>query len=263
MTQTGARPVLDDAPAGASVAPGQAGNALASRVDRLAALAPPAFLVLALVTFVALLLTGHDVARWLAVPVAVLVVTSPHLLELARPAARLLDTGRQARVGLLVRRATSLERSRHVDTPVLDASPVTTGRLRLRSIAVVGRLSKAAALQAAAAVEQGSEDPVARAIVEGARLARLQLPPTTDFTTHPGEGATARIKGTQVTVGQAALFDDVDQSLREHARRSGGTTVFVGWDGVAKAALTVEAEVRTSSPAPSSGCADSGSRPGR
>ena len=83
----------------------------------------------------------------------------------------------------------------------------------------------------------------------GAQQARLTLPPIRDFTTNPGEGATARVNGTEVTVGKAALFESVDDQLRAHAAGRGGTTVFVGWDGVAQAALTVEDTVRESSSA--------------
>jgi P-type Cu+ transporter len=141
-----------------------------------------------------------------------------------------------------------LEDTRRVDTVVLDKTgTVTTGQLRLRSIAVRGSLSKKAALTAAAAVEQGSEHPIARAVVEGAALARLDLPRIRDFQSNPGEGATARIKDTEVTVGKAALFESVDPALLEHAGSHAGTTVFVGWDGVAEAALTVEDTVRESS----------------
>ncbi len=70
-----------------------------------------------------------------------------------------------------------------------------------------------------------------------------------DFQANPGEGATARIKDTEVTVGKAVLFEGVAPELLEHARSNAGTTVFVGWDGVAQAALTVEDTVRDSSKA--------------
>lgn len=217
-------------------------------VDRAAALLVPVVLVIALAALVGWLVTDSD--RPLALAVAVLVGASPGALALAIPSALRVATGRSAELGILVKGTEPLEQSRHVDTIVLEQTgTVTTGDLRLRSIAVRGRLSKAAALKAAAAVEQGSTHPIARAIIAGAALARIELPRITDFATNPGEGSTARIKDTEVTVGRAALFDHVDPSLLNHARTHGGRTVFVGWNGTAHAALTVEDAVRETSAA--------------
>ena len=227
----------------------QTGKAKVQRLaDRVSAVFVPTVLVIALVTFVAWLATGHDVARSLAVAVTVLIIACPCALGLATPTALLVGTGRGAQLGTLIKGPQVLEDTRRVDTVVLDKTgTVTTGQLRLRSIAVRGSLSKKAALTAAAAVERGSEHPIARAVVEGAELARIELPRIHDFQASPGEGASARIKDTEVTVGKAALFESVDPALLEHAARHGGTTVFVGWDGVAEAALTVEDTVRDSS----------------
>jgi Cu+-exporting ATPase len=229
----------------------QTGKADVQRLaDRVSSVFVPVVLVLALVTFVAWLATGHDLGTSLAVAVTVLIIACPCALGLATPTALLVGTGRGAQLGTLIKGPQVLEDTRRVDTVVLDKTgTVTTGELRLRSIAVLGKLSKKAALTAAAAVEQGSEHPIAQAIVDGARLARLELPRIHDFEANPGEGATARIKDTEVTVGKAVLFESVAPELLEHARASAGTTVFVGWDGVAQAALTVEDTVRESSKA--------------
>ena len=229
----------------------QTGKADVQRLaDRVSAVFVPVVLVLAVVTFVGWLATGHDVGTALAVAVTVLIIACPCALGLATPTALLVGTGRGAQLGTLIKGPQVLEDTRRVDTVVLDKTgTITTGELRLRSIMVRGKLSKKAALTAAAAVEQGSEHPIARAVVEGARLARLELPRIHDFEANPGEGATARIKDTEVTVGKAVLFESVDPELLEHARDNAGTTVFVGWDGVAQAALTVEDTVRDSSKA--------------
>jgi Cu+-exporting ATPase len=229
----------------------QTGKADVQRLaDRVSAVFVPVVLVIALATFVTWLATGHGLARSLAVGVTVLIIACPCALGLATPTALLVGTGRGAQLGTLIKGPQVLESTRRVDTVVLDKTgTVTTGELHLRSIAVRGRLSKKAALTAAAAVEQGSEHPIAQAIVAGARESGIELPRITDFEANPGEGATARIKDTEVTVGKAALFEDVDPTLAEYAATNAGTTVFVGWDGVAQAALTVEDTVRESSAA--------------
>ncbi|GAA5029545.1 heavy metal translocating P-type ATPase [Terrabacter aeriphilus] len=218
--------------------------------DRVSAVFVPVVLAVALVTLVAWLATGHDLARSLSVAVTVLIIACPCALGLATPTALLVGTGRGAQLGTLIKGPQVLEDTRRVDTVVLDKTgTVTTGELRLRSIAVRGKLSKKAALTAAAAVEQGSEHPIAQAVVAGARLARIDLPAIRDFQANPGEGAAARIRDTEVTVGKAVLFESVDRELLDHAARQAGTTVFVGWDGVAQAALTVEDTVRETSAA--------------
>jgi Cu+-exporting ATPase len=227
----------------------QTGKAPVQRLaDRVSAVFVPVVLVIALGTFVAWLATGHDLATALAVAVTVLIIACPCALGLATPTALLVGTGRGAQLGTLIKGPQVLEDTRRVDTVVFDKTgTVTTGHLRLRTIAVRGALSKKAALTAAAAVEQGSEHPIARAIVEASRQARVTLPRIHDFTTNPGEGASARIKDTEVTVGKPALFESVDPTLLRHAADHGGTTVFVGWGGTARAALTVEDTVRDSS----------------
>jgi P-type Cu+ transporter len=227
----------------------QTGKADVQRLaDRVSAVFVPVVLVIAAATLIAWLATGHDLGQAIAVAVTVLIIACPCALGLATPTALLVGTGRGAQLGTLIKGPQVLEDTRRVDTVLLDKTgTVTTGHLQLRSIAVRGRLSKAAALTAAAAVEQGSEHPIARAVVAGAQQARLTLPRIRDFTTNPGEGATALIKDTEVVVGKAALFDTVAPELLEHAMTQAGTTVFVGWAGEAQAALTVEDTVRESS----------------
>jgi Cu+-exporting ATPase len=227
----------------------QTGKAPVQRLaDRVSAMFVPVVLVIALATLVIWLVKGHGLATALPVAVTVLIIACPCALGLATPTALLVGTGRGAQLGTLIKGPQVLEDTRRVDTVVLDKTgTVTTGDLRLRTIAVTPRLSKKAALTAAAAVEQGSEHPIARAIVDASRQARITLPRISDFTTNPGEGASARIKDTEVTVGKPVLFESVDPVLLRHAADHGGTTVFVGWDGTARAALTVEDTVRDSS----------------
>ena len=100
-------------------------------------------------------------------------------------------------------------------------------------------------LTAAAAVESGSEHPIARAIVRRAQDKGIKVPAIRDFEALPGAGAVATIKDTRVTVGRADLFDEVPAELATLERP--GTTVFVGWDGVARGALTVADEIRETS----------------
>ncbi len=214
--------------------------------DRVSAVFVPVVLGIALLTFVGWWVATGDPARALEVAIAVLVIACPCALGLATPTALLVGTGRGARLGILIKGADVLEDTRRVDAVVLDKTgTVTTGEMTLVDVATTGRLPKDQALRAAASVEAGSEHPVARAIVDAASSRALRLPRATEFEALPGAGARARIKDTVVTVGRADLFDDVPRGL---ARPTvDGTTVWVGWDGVAHASLTVADTVRRSS----------------
>jgi Cu+-exporting ATPase len=214
--------------------------------DRVSAVFVPVVLVLAVLTFAGWWLGTGDPGRALEVAVAVLVIACPCALGLATPTALLVGTGRGARLGILIKGADVLEDTRRIDTVVLDKTgTVTTGEMTLVDVTTVGRLPKDQALRAAAAVESGSEHPVALAIVAAAASRAISVPRASGFEALPGAGARARIKDTVVTVGRADLFEEVPTAL---ARPSvDGTTVWLGWEGRAHASLTVADTVRRSS----------------
>ncbi|QFG67475.1 heavy metal translocating P-type ATPase [Ornithinimicrobium pratense] len=228
----------------------QTGKAPIQRLaDRISAVFVPVVLVVALLTFaVWLVVSGGDVARSLMPAVAVLIIACPCALGLATPTALLTGTGRGAELGILIKGPQILESTRLVDTVVLDKTgTLTTGEPVLTEVVPVGTLPADAALKAAASVETGSEHPVARAIVEGARERGVHPSPITDFVNLPGQGARARIKDTAVTVGKPDLFEQVPEALAQVLAAGTGTTVLVGWDGVARAAITVADTPRPSS----------------
>ncbi len=228
----------------------QTGKAPVQRLaDRVSAVFVPAVLGVALLTLILWLLTGHSFPESLEPAVAVLIIACPCALGLATPTALLTGTGRGAQLGVLIKGPQILESTQKIDTVVLDKTgTLTTGQATLSAITVHGKLTKQAALTAAAAVESGSEHPVAKAITDAADVAKLAVPPTTDFTNLPGQGAKAKIKGTLITVGKADLFEHVPDNLRE-ALGMPGTTVLVGWDGRARASFTVADETRPTSTA--------------
>ncbi len=214
--------------------------------DRVSAVFVPVVLALAAATFVGWWIGTGDLARALEVAISVLVIACPCALGLATPTALLVGTGRGARLGILIKGADVLEDTRRIDTVVLDKTgTVTSGEMSLVEVATAGRLPKNQALRAAAAVEEGSEHPVARAVLAAARSRALDVPEATGFEALPGSGARALIKGTEVTVGRADLFAEVPREIANPSAE--GTTVWVGWDGRARASLTVADTVRRSS----------------
>ena len=231
----------------------QTGKAPVQRLaDRVSAVFVPVVLVIALLTFAGWWLSTGSFTRALTVAITVLIIACPCALGLATPTALLVGTGRGAELGVLIKGPQILEDTRRVNTALIDKTgTVTTGEMTLHSIVTDGRLGEDAALTAAAAVESGSEHPIARAITDAAAERGITLPTTRDFTALTGSGARATIVGSsteqEVTVGRADLFDTVPNRLRPTESAVPGTTIYLGWDSVARAALTVTDTVRGTS----------------
>jgi Cu+-exporting ATPase len=136
-----------------------------------------------------------------------------------------------------------LESTRAVDTIVLDKTgTVTTGRMSV----VRREPADDTLLRVAAAVEQASEHPAARAVVDEAGPG---LPPVSGFANLPGLGARGTVEGREVTVGRLDLFATAPDAVRRVVAEAGdGTPVVVGWDGVARGVLVVADAVKPTSP---------------
>ncbi len=222
----------------------EATTASAQRVaDRAAAVLGPLVVVLAALTFFWWLLTGTAAWQAASAAVAVLVIAAPGAFGAVTPTALRVGQARAADLGAYAAGPQVLRIARAVDTVVFDSTgPLTRGRPKLTHIATAGRLRGTAALQAAASVAAAGDDPIDRAIVAAARDRAIPLKPVTERTELPGAGARGTIRDTVITVGRADLFDAVPPPIRLGERA--GTTVYVGWGGVARAALTVADEVR-------------------
>ncbi|MGE5461216.1 MAG: heavy metal translocating P-type ATPase [Solirubrobacterales bacterium] len=215
--------------------------------DRVSGIFVPVVMAIAAVTAVTWYLVDGTFEGALVPAVAVLIIACPCALGLATPAALMVGTGRGAQMGILIRGAEILERSRSVDTVVFDKTgTLTEGRMRLEDVVGDER-----ALALAAAAEASSEHPIARAVVEGAADRDVVVPVATGFRATAGLGVRAEADGADVLVGRRALLADagldVSPDLDEVADRleSEGKTVFwVGWDRAARGVLAVADTVR-------------------
>ncbi|GAB3109400.1 heavy metal translocating P-type ATPase [Janibacter alkaliphilus] len=225
----------------------QTGKAQVQRLaDRVSAVFVPVVLGLALLTFVGWWIGSGSAGTAVGVAVTVLIIACPCALGLATPTALLVGTSRGAQRGILIKGPQVLEDTRRIDTIVLDKTgTITTGEAEVTDLAAEPGLHPAAVLTAAAAVESGSEHPIAAAIVARAQEQGIRPPRATDFEALPGTGAVATIKGTRVNVGQAELFEEIPSELLGLERA--GTTVFVGWGGRARGAITVGDDIRETS----------------
>ncbi len=173
--------------------------------DRIAAVFVPVVLVISLVTFLVWLLALHaGVSGALTPAVAVLVIACPCALGLATPTAIIVGVGRGASLGILIKNGEALERAHKISRVILDKTgTVTTGRPALTDVVLHNGLDRPGLLRLAAAVERGSEHPLAGAIVAGAGS---DIAEAEAFRALPGLGIKASVGGVEVLVGTPALL---------------------------------------------------------
>lgn len=232
----------------------QSGKADAQRLaDRISGVFVPIVIALSVATLGFWLGTGASAAMAFTAAVAVLIIACPCALGLATPTALMVGTGRGAQLGILIKGPEVLESTRRIDTIVLDKTgTITTGRMTLIDVVAADAERPDDVLRMAGAVEDGSEHPIARAIVTGAREKLGELPTVEDFTNLRGLGVRGRIDGRDVTVGrQRLLSHELPASLEATVRQEesqGRTAVVVGWDGEARGVLVVADAIKPTSP---------------
>ena len=183
----------------------QSGRAPVQRLaDRVAGVFVPVVIVLAVGTLGFWFARTGSITDAIAPAVAVLIIACPCALGLATPTALLVGTGRGAQMGILIKGPEILESTRKVDTIVLDKTgTITTGQMQVVDVLPSGAASRGDLLSLAAAVEAGSEHPIAAAIVTIARNEAIDLPTATGFVSSAGVGVRAKVNGAEVEVRRA------------------------------------------------------------
>jgi Cu+-exporting ATPase len=233
----------------------QNGKAEVQRLaDRISSVFVPVVLVLAAVTFAGWLTIGAGLPAAFTAAVAVLIIACPCALGLATPTALMVGTGRGAQLGILIKGPEVLESTRRVDTIVLDKTgTVTTGKMTLLDVVAADGEDPDRVAVLAAAVEDASEHPIARAIATGAVQRSGPLPPVQDFANLAGLGVRGVVDGHTVVVGRRQLLLDhgplpaeLERAMAA-AEAEGKTAVVVSWDGRARGALVVADAVKPTS----------------
>ncbi|MFC7331586.1 heavy metal translocating P-type ATPase [Rhodocista pekingensis] len=182
-------------------------------VDRVAAVFVPVVLGIALVTLAGWLLAGAPVETAVVAAVSVLVIACPCALGLATPTAIMAGTGVAAQAGILVKDAEALERAHAVDTVVFDKTgTLTEGRPAVVALVPTG-IAEADLLTLAAAVQSGSEHPLAEAVRTAAAARHLAVPPAADLRALPGRGVAATVAGRDLRLGSARLMQELGIDL--------------------------------------------------
>jgi Cu+-exporting ATPase len=142
--------------------------------------------------------------------VAVLVIACPCALGLATPTAIMVGAGRGAQAGVLVKNATALEQAEKIQVLIVDKTgTLTEGKPAVTDIVPTGLVTEHALMQAASTLEQGSEHPLAKAVMERAESMNIRPQAMSDFTAITGSGITAHIDGDEYILGSPKF-------LREH-----------------------------------------------
>ena len=231
---------------------------IARLADKVAGVFVPVVLAIAAVTFAAWMIFTGDVNEALTAAVAVVVISCPCALGLATPVAIMVGTGKGAEMGVLFKNAEALESLRGVGTVVLDktgtitaGAPSVTDVLPATGPDGAPVMTEKALMKLAAALEKGSEHPLAEAIMARADQMGITARRVEDFQALPGRGVTAREGANQVAAGNDRLMADlgieVDQAMRESFAHEGKTPLFFAKNGRLVGTVAVADEVKPTS----------------
>lgn len=181
--------------------------------DRVSGYFVPAVVAIALTAFVVWSLVGPDPAFVFAIvsAVSVLIIACPCALGLATPMSIMTATGRGAQLGVLIKEASALERMADVDTLIVDKTgTLTEGKPKLTDIVSLGTFDDETILGLAAALEKGSEHPLAEAIVSGAEQRKIRIGAAEQFLAVTGKGVSGLVAGSKVALGNSAMMRSLD-----------------------------------------------------
>jgi cation-transporting ATPase V len=226
----------------------QASKAPVQRLaDRISGVFVPVVIAIAILTLAGWSLLAGDPSGGLVAAVAVLIIACPCALGLATPTAIMVGTGRGASMGVLIKGGEVLERSKRIDTVVFDKTgTLTRGEMTLTDVVPAPDTDERELLARVAAVEDASEHPLGRAVVDSARDRGIAVTGVDDFEAVSGHGVRARVDGAIVHVGRRKLMAEaglaIAGALEDAADRlegEGKTAIFAGWEGEARGVLAV------------------------
>lgn len=210
------------------------------QVDKVASYFVPVVVLVAILAFIIWAWVGPQPAlvHALVAAVSVLIIACPCAMGLATPMSIMTAAGKGAQAGVLIRDAEALERFAKVDTLIVDKTgTLTEGRPKLSDVVPTKGYLEDDVLALAAALERGSEHPLAEAIVVGAEGRGIKVAKVKDFQATTGKGVTGKIGKQTVSLGNPAMMEmlDLDVSLlsaeADALRDQGKTAMYVSIDG--------------------------------
>lgn len=197
----------------------EAGNSkapIARLADKVSGVFVPIVIAIAIVTAAVWLILGQSFEFALSNAISVLVISCPCALGLATPVAIMVGTGKAASQGILIKSAQSLETLHSIDTIVLDKTgTITSGRPSIQNIIKYKSMTDDDFLSLAASIEQGSEHPLALAILNQAKQKHLELKKVEDFEAVGGKGVVAKVEGKTYFAGNSSFIKEKGVSFKE------------------------------------------------
>ncbi len=185
--------------------------------------------------------------------VAVLIIACPCALGLATPMSIMVATGKAASQGVLFRDAAAIENFRKVDTLIVDKTgTLTEGKPRFNQAIAAPGFSQDEVLRLAASLDQGSEHPLADAIVKAAREKGLVIDTVENFESSTGIGVRGIVNGKQLALGNTALMTQLNvqietlQAQAEELRKTGASVMTLAVDGKVAGLLSVSDPIKAS-----------------
>ena len=221
--------------------------------DQVSAIFVPTVVGVAMAAFAVWMLFGPTPALVfaMAAAVSVLIIACPCALGLATPISITTAAGRGAQAGVLIKDAEALERMAGVDTLIVDKTgTLTMGKPVLTDTVVLGAVDEVTILTLAAALEKGSEHPLAEAIVEGAAARGIAAGGTEGFEAVTGKGVRGNVTGRAVALGNAAMMQEMGlqtasaEAQADALRADGKTAMFLAVDGVLAGIIAVADPVK-------------------
>ncbi|MFN3828245.1 MAG: copper-transporting P-type ATPase [Micavibrio sp.] len=218
----------------------------------------PAVIAVAAIAFIVWMIYGPSPAfsYGLIAAVSVLIIACPCALGLATPMSIMVGVGKGAQAGVLIKNAEALERMEKVDTLVIDKTgTLTEGKPTVTKIVAAEGFAEDELLVLAASLEQGSEHPLAHAIVMAAKDKGLDLPQTEGFDSPTGKGVIGTIDGWDIALGNVMLMKEqsVDVSAlsaqADELRSDGATVIFIAVNGKPAGLLAIADPIKETTPA--------------
>lgn len=235
--------------------------------DRVAGYFVPTVVGVAILAFLAWVIFGPAPALSYAfvAAVSVLIIACPCALGLATPMSVMVATGRGAHAGVLIRDAEALERFAKVNVLVVDKTgTLTEGKPVLTDVLPEEGVSESDLLGWAAALERGSEHPLAEAVMAGARERGTPRKEASDFDARTGKGVLGQIDGARVALGNLALMQELGVAAEETRltplQAEGKTAMFLSRDGKLAGIIAVADPVKDTTPDAIAGLRDAGLR---
>ena len=212
---------------------------IAALADRVSGLFVPVVMSIAVIAMVIWLIAGKDVEFALSIFISVLVIACPCALGLATPTAVIVGTGKGAGLGILFKNATALENAHKVDTVVFDKTgTITVGKPQVTDILPNG-ITEKDLLRISASAEQGSEHPLAKAVIRAAVEAKIVLRKAESFSAVTGFGIVCQLDGKEIKIGKRDFVDSEIDDKIETLEQQGKTPLFVMIDGKYAGAILV------------------------